>query len=134
MMGSYPLPWSLMLSRSLGLPGSQITATYNARVATNPEILQTLGRPLSAGANAITAVQLIAPGTLYRPRYTQLDLRLTRSFKTAGDKKYQLLFDLYNALNTNAILNMNLTYGPLWQTPTYVLPGRMFKVGLQMTL
>src|SRR5206468_2669515 len=110
LIGSYPLPGQFLLSGALqSLPGSQITATYNARVSTNPEILQTLGRPLSAGANAIAAVQLIAPGTMYRPRYYQLDLRLTRNFTTAGNRRYQLLLDLYNALNMNAILNMNLT-------------------------
>jgi len=39
--------------------------------------------------------------------------------------------DLYNLFNGNAVLAQINVYGPTWQRPTAVVPGRFFKVTLQ---
>ena len=44
----------------------------------------------------------------------------------------QALFDFYNLLNVGPVLVLNTTYGAAWQQPTAILPGRLFKVGVQM--
>jgi hypothetical protein len=72
---------------------------------------------------------------MYDERYYQLDLRGTRTFGR-GNTRVRLMFDLYNALNGNAVLQRNAfgqldTYGPTWGRPTGILEGRLFKIGAQ---
>jgi len=40
--------------------------------------------------------------------------------------------DVFNALNSSALLSVNQTYGASWLQPTQIMPGRMLKVGVQM--
>jgi hypothetical protein len=80
-------------------------------------VAQSLGRPLAGGAPNI-AVNLIEPGTLYGNRVNQLDLRLAKNLRFGG-KRTMLSVDLYNALNTGAVLTYNTTYAP----PTATAPS-----------
>ena len=41
-------------------------------------------------------------------------------------------FDFYNLLNVGPVLVLNTAYGAAWQTPTAILPGRLFKLGVQL--
>jgi hypothetical protein len=127
----YPLPWwGLQTSVAYqGLPGPQITASY---VATNVQIAPSLGRNLSAGVNGTATIPLVSPGTLYAPRLNQTDFRVTKIF-TVGKMRIQGNFDAYNLFNNSAILTLNTTYGPAWQTPNSVLQGRLVKFGAQLT-
>jgi outer membrane receptor protein involved in Fe transport len=78
------------------------------------------------------AVPLLAQGQLYGPRITQLDARLSKDFRFTGRRHINALLDFYNLLNVGPLLAVNSTYGPLWQTPTALLPGRFIKFGVQM--
>jgi hypothetical protein len=130
LLGSYPLPWNLVASATFqNVPGPQITAGY---VVPNAQIAPSLGRNLSAGANATAAVQLVAPGTLYGDRLNQLDARLTKTLRFSGNRRIQALFDFYNLLNVGPVLVLNNQYGAAWQNPTAILPGRLIKFGVQM--
>jgi hypothetical protein len=131
LLGSYPLPWwGLSASATFqSLPGPQILASYTARSA---DIAASLGRSLSAGAAATVTVPLLAQGQLYGPRITQLDARLSKDFRFTGRRHINALLDFYNLLNVGPLLAVNSTYGPLWQTPTALLPGRFIKFGVQM--
>jgi hypothetical protein len=42
------------------------------------------------------------------------------------------MVDLANVLNANATLAQNTTYGTSWLRPTFTLPGRLIKPGLQI--
>jgi hypothetical protein len=48
------------------------------------------------------------------------------------------MIDLYNALNSNAVLTRTIpfssldAYGPAWNRPVGILEGRLFKVGAQL--
>ncbi|PYR25006.1 MAG: hypothetical protein DMF92_21390, partial [Acidobacteria bacterium] len=84
----YPLPWDIQTSAIFqNTPGIPIQATY---AANNAQIQTSLGRNLSAcpsqtgACNSTVSTQLIPSGTQYEPRYTQVDLRLSRSFRLAG--------------------------------------------------
>jgi hypothetical protein len=127
--GAYPLPWALQVAGTFqNLPGIPVTSIYNA---TNTDVLPSLGRSLSGGAQTVP-VALIAPQTMFEDRINQLDLRLTRTFRL-GRARLQGSFDVYNVLNGSSILAENTTYGPSWRRPTAVLDARLFKFGGQLT-
>jgi hypothetical protein len=127
--GSFPLPRQFQVSATVqSLPGPEIRARY---VATNEQIRGSLGRNLAAGSTATRALQLVEPGAMYGERLLQLDLRASKIVRIRG-ARFQTNLDLYNAMNASPVLAMNNTYGPDWQRPTYVLPGRMVKFGAQI--
>ena len=70
-----------------------------------------LGRPLAGGAPNVT-VNLIEPGTVSGNRINQLDLRPGEERAGLAASATMLSMDLYNALNTGAILTYNATYAP----------------------
>jgi hypothetical protein len=137
--GSYPLPWDFVVSGTLqNVSGPMISATWNAP---NSAIAPTLGRNLAAcGAAAVCVataqVPLIDPGTRYESRRTQIDLRLTKRFTLAQNTRLEASVDLYNALNSSSVLNVNGTYGSQWLRPIgdpytggAVLQGRLVQFG-----
>src|SRR5256885_17198152 len=70
MLGSYTVPKvELQVSGTLqSLPGPEIFANY---VATNAQVVPTLGRNLAAGAGATGTVNPVKPGSMYGPRLNQ---------------------------------------------------------------
>ena len=77
-------------------PGPQILATYTV----NDTLVQNLGRNLSAGT---ASTGLIAPGTLYGDRFTQMDVRFGKNFRWIR-RADRASVDLYNLLNSSAVL------------------------------
>jgi hypothetical protein len=129
LVGVYRLPYALQTSATLqSIPGPEIRASY---IAQNSIIRPSLGRDLSSGANGTATIDLIAPGTVYENRVNQLDLRLSRFFNL-GSARLQGMLDAYNVFNASPILSLNTRYGPSWLTATQILPGRLFKVGMQL--
>jgi hypothetical protein len=129
LLGSLPLRWGLVTSAAFqSLAGPQITASDTV---TNAQIAPSLGRNLAAGVNGTAVANLIAPGTMYGDRLNQLDFRLSKVMRV-GRTRIQGNFDMYNALNASPVLLLNTTYGPNWEQPTQILPGRLFKFGAQI--
>ena len=60
-----------------------------------------------------------------------MDLRLARIVRV-NRYRVQLMLDVYNALNSSAVLAYNMTYGPEWLRPTDVLQARLLKIGGQL--
>lgn len=133
--GSYPLPGEFVVSGTLqNVTGPVITANYPAP---NAAIALSLGRSLAAcgtrsPCTQTVAVPLIAPQTVFEPRRTQIDLRLTKFLNLAPRARLQLNFDVYNALNASDVLTLNTNYGPSWLQPTSFLPGRLFELSAQL--
>jgi hypothetical protein len=129
-IGVYPLPWwNLNFSGTFqSLPGISTEANMNVRGA---DIAPSLGRPFSGGATATVSVPLIQPFTVFADRLNQFDFRVTRRFRL-GPVRLEGQFDLYNLLNSNPITALNATYGTAWLRPINILPGRLFKFGVQM--
>jgi len=78
-----------------------------------------------------STVALVEPGTDYAGRMYQLDVRVARNFRFRGVRG-RVMVDLANVLNANATLAQNTTYGTSWLRPTFTLPGRLIKPGLQI--
>jgi hypothetical protein len=127
-LGSYTVPRvDVQVSAALqSLPGPPIQANYNAP---NAEVAPSLGRNLAGGARNVR-VNLIEPGTMYGERMNQLDIRVAKVLRF-GSSRTQVGIDLYNVLNSNAVLSQNNTYGPVWLQPNSILLARFVKVGVQ---
>ncbi len=128
--GSYPLPWwNLQLSGVFqSLPGIPISASF---VATNAQVMPTLGRPLSGGQTTVTINNVIQPQTMFEDRVNQTDIRVIRNFRF-GNARLQAMFDVYNAFNNAGILVINTRYGTSWRRPTNILDARILKFGAQV--
>jgi hypothetical protein len=134
--GVYPLPWwGLQASATLqNLSGTPQSASY---VASNAEIVPSLGRNLSACANttgpcnATAIVNLIEPLTMFEGRETQIDVRLSKIFRF-GRTRLAGNVDVYNLTNTGSVLNMQTRYGAEWLKPLNILAGRFIKFSAQV--
>ena len=74
---------------------------------------------------------LTKPGSIYYPRYNQLDLNLKKTFR-AGRKTYTGQIDFFNALNGTAIFTQNNAIGASLGQVQSILQGRMMRLGFQM--
>jgi hypothetical protein len=142
--GSYTLPWQQIQIGGViqNLPGQQILAQWNITQA--EAVGSGLGRPLSGGANTSRVVPLIKPGTMFTPRRTQIDLRLSKAFRVTGSKRLQVIADVFNLTNSNAAVGATsnageppaaiiTTFGSAWLRPLNVLQARYVKFGAQLT-
>ncbi len=119
---SHPLPYGFQASGVFqSAPGPRIAANYTVTSAI-------AGVPLTAGS---IVVNLLEPGSRYVDRVNQLDFRLGKTMRV-GSTTISPNIAAYNVLNALPVLAQNNTYGPAWQTPTSVLVGRMFKLGIQI--
>jgi hypothetical protein len=104
-------------------PGSQISANL---VYTSAQVAQTLGRPLAGGTANVT-VNLLDPGQMYRDRINLVDLRFAKVIRF-GQRRLNVGVDIFNALNSNVVLNSNNTYGTAWLTPTSIQVARQMQL------
>jgi hypothetical protein len=127
-LGSYIIPRiDVQLSATFqSLPGPYLLAIYNAP---NALVRQSLGRDLSAGANQNLSLNILQPGTMHGERLNQFDLRVAKVLRL-GRTRTNLNVDLFNALNSNAVLQENIAFGQ-WRQPSEILLARYVKVGLQ---
>jgi hypothetical protein len=127
LLGSYTIPRvDAVISATLqSLPGPQLLANYNAP---NALVAPALGRSLS-GSAANSTIELLAPGTLTGDRLNQVDLRVGKIFRYAKTRT-SLNVDLYNAFNSNAVLNENTNFGA-YRRPNNILQARFVKFTLQ---
>ena len=110
-------------------PGALLAANY---AASNAVVAPSLGRNLSGNAANVT-VNLVAPGSLYGNRINQLDLRVAKTLKY-GRTRTQLAVDVYNALNSSAILTYNNAFVPggPWLQPLAILTPRIVRITAEM--
>jgi hypothetical protein len=125
--GIFPMPAKFVASFIFqNLSGPTYNATYAVQDA---DALPSLGRPLSGGS---VDVPLVAPWTLFEPRISRLDLRLTKNLRV-NRFQVQLNLDVYNALNANSIQAVNNRYGDGWRRPLEILDARLFQIGGQVS-
>ena len=77
------------------------------------------------------SVNVVPPGTLYGDRLNQLDVRLGKTF-TVQKYKINASIDLYNVLNSDAVLNENSSY-TVWRRPLSVIRPFFVKFGGQIS-
>jgi len=109
------------------MPGNEINAAF---LATNPYLAtnSTLGRALSGSAPNMT-IGLLRPSTEFLERRNELDLRFGKVLR-AGKSRSVVSLDIYNALNTDALINVNQSFA-VWMRPTEILNARLAKVSIR---
>jgi Carboxypeptidase regulatory-like domain len=112
-------------------PGALLAANY---AAPNSVVARSLGKDLSGNAANVT-VNLLAPGTMYGNRINQFDLRVAKSLKY-GRSRTLISLDLYNVLNSSAVLTYNNIFVPggPWLQPLTILTPRFFKITAEIEL
>ena len=125
---AYTIPrFNVQISAGLqNVPGPEIQANYNAP---NSAVRPSLGRNL-AGRARNTRVNLIAPGTTYGDRATELDMRVAKILEFGGIRT-NVLVEFYNVFNSSTVLRQSNTFGRRWQQPQSILPARFVKFGMQ---
>jgi hypothetical protein len=110
-------------------PGAMLAANY---AVPNSLVAPSLGRNLSGNTPNVT-VNLIAPGTKYGDRINQLDVRAAWTVKL-GSSRTLLAFDVYNALNSSAVLTYNNAFVPggSWLQPLTILTPRFVKLTAEL--
>jgi hypothetical protein len=79
-------------------------------------------------------VNILAPGQMYGDRINQLDFRIAKILKLAGTRT-MVGIDLYNALNSSAVLTYNNAFVPggTWLQPQTILTARLLKFSMEIT-
>ena len=119
--GNYPLPY-----------GIDVGAVWQSYAGTARTITWQPAASLFPGGRTNTeTIILNEPGSLYYPRYNQLDVNFKKNFR-AGRKTISGQVDLFNALNGNAIFaRQNRVGNSLGEVPT-ILQGRLMRLAFQM--
>jgi Carboxypeptidase regulatory-like domain len=82
--------------------------------------------------NPSLTVWLIAPNTQFLPRWNQLDFGIKRIFRFSNGRDLQVQTDIFNALNSNVVLNTNQTFGATYGQPLTILTPRLFRIAAQV--
>jgi hypothetical protein len=129
MFGTYMVPRIAVQFAAAfqSIPGPMLTATLPVPSAT-VQTIGGLGRPLAGNAANVT-VNVIEPGSLYGDRLNQIDLRVGKVISLGGGRRATASVDLFNVLNSNAVLLEAATYAA-FRTPVQITPGRLVKFTL----
>jgi hypothetical protein len=115
--------------------GAPLAANWNpsSTAILNP----ILGRPVAGGAPFLT-VNMVAPGQVWGDRVNEFDVKLAKVIRFKQFRS-NVGIDVFNLLNSNAILSYNQTYSPTvpagpggWLQPLQVLTPRFFKISAQI--
>lgn len=131
-VAAYDVPWQdLRLSTNFqSLPGPALQAGV---IYSSAAVTPALGRALTGAANK--TVNVFTPSTAFGDRLYELDLRFSKIFRVSEGNTIDANFDIYNSLNSDAVLGVTTTYsgvnGGPWRRPTAVIQGRIFKFGMR---
>jgi len=131
-LGSYTIPKvDVQVSGTLRSdPGGQLAANWTAPNTATVG----LNRPFAGLGSQTITVNLIEPGTLYGDRVNQIDMRFAKILRF-GRSRTTVGLDVYNLVNSNAVLTYNQTFSPTtttWLRPNSVLQARFIKFSAQV--
>src|SRR5215471_643744 len=111
-------------------PGALRAANWAVPSST---IAAALGRN-PAGNPANVTINILKPGEMYGDRINQLDFRVAKILKISRTRT-MVGIDLYNALNSSAVLTYNNAFVPggTWLQPQTVLTARLIKFSAEIT-
>lgn len=118
--GSVPLPFGVQVGTSVqSYAGEPLTVSWVVPANLFP-----------GGRTQSVTVPLIAPGTKYLKRWTQVDVSFRKLF-TMGKQRFEGSLDVFNALNSNVVLAQNQSFGSTLDQPSQILQPRLLRVSAQ---
>jgi hypothetical protein len=89
--------------------------------------------PLFPGGQRTNSETIVLnkPGTLFQPRWNQLDVNLKKNVRN-GKKVFTFEVECFNVLNANAVFTTNNAIGPSLGQVTSILMGRLPRLSFQM--
>jgi hypothetical protein len=131
--GTYPLPWGFRFSGLFqSVPGTQ-SSRDGGNVGKDLNVIYSVGRAIAPGLTQTTVnVRLNEPGTVYLDRVNQLDFAVARDFRM-GRLLVRPQFDFFNALNSNAITQVNTSWGPSLLQPQSILNPRLIRFNVRVS-
>jgi len=115
---SYPMPYGTLASMSLlSYAGASIQPTWAVPASAFPNGQRT--QPVT--------VPLVARGTQFLPRWNQLDVGLKKTIHVRGVEVLGQV-DVFNVLNSNAVLGEITSFGSTLYRPTSILQGRLLRL------
>jgi hypothetical protein len=130
--GSYQAPAGILVAGTLvSNSGYPYISTFSVTKAAFPGLC-TAG---CAGGliRSSQFVLLSARGDERLPAVTLIDLRVSRVFRFAGNRRFVPQLDLFNLGNSYTPTSVNGAVGSTWQTPTGIVSPRIAKVGFSLT-
>lgn len=119
--GSTPIKWGVNFGAVYQTyPGSERVITWTPPASAFP-----------GGRTNSETVIVSTPGTVFQPRYNQLDINFRKNFRQ-GTKMFSAQFDLFNVTNSSSILTTNNSIGGSLGAIQSILKGRMPRVAFQM--
>jgi hypothetical protein len=122
--GAYTLPKGFLASAFFqhlaGAPGQR---TYIFRTA-DPDG----GRPISQSSTV--TLRLEPFGAVRSPNQNVLNLRGSKRFNMNGGRRFEMMADLFNALNANAATAVTYVAGPWFGAISGILPPRVVRLGV----
>jgi hypothetical protein len=76
-------------------------------------------------------VNIVPPANSFGDRLNQIDLRAGKILRFQGKQRINLNFEVYNALNSDAVLKESQTYST-YRVPSVVVGGRLYKASFQL--
>ena len=144
--GNLPLWWHIDASLSMQLaPQLQknVTWTINrtTRYPTDCNCGALAGTVVASGlTNTSLSIPLVAPGSRYLDRLTQVDFGLRRNFKLGEHNVLQAQMDIFNLTNSNTVLTETQTLGATIKpfvdggpggTPQSLMQPRLLRLAIQ---
>ena len=129
MLGTYTVPRAgiVLAATFQSVPGPMIGGTY---VATNADVIPSLGRPLSGGV-ANVQVNVVEAGKYFVEYSNLLDVRIGKILPFAGSRRLMVNLDVHNILNNSSVLLANNNLAS-WLTPQSIMEGRLFKISANL--
>jgi hypothetical protein len=120
--GSYLAPYDLLVSGSLvSNSGVPYVSTYSVNRTIYPSLTRSSQN-----------VYLTSRGDERLGTVTMLDLRISRSFKFAGNRSIQPQVDMFNIANAWTVVANNALVGGSYTKPTQTLAPRIFRFGVSV--
>ena len=120
--GNYPVP-------KIGIDFGFVAQSFpgNDRVIT----WQPAAGSFPGGRTNTETIVLSKPGTLFQPRWNQLDVNFKKNFRS-GRKVYTFEVEYFNFLNANPVWTTNNAIGTSLGQVNTILPGRIPRLAFQM--
>ena len=123
MAGSVPVRWGIDLAAVIqSYAGSERVITWEPPAGAFASV---------GGRTRTETVVVTEPGSLYYPRYNQVDFNVKKTFR-AGRKTFSGQIDWFNLLNGNAVFTRNSQVGSSLGQIQTILQGRLTRLAFQM--